>query len=147
MGQVRLETERGAWISLKVLHHSLQACVSRHRLFSFPRTESVLDSSIAAFISAVSRGQYTSHLLFCYDFPETTCVTSRIRHRGFSAQIRKSALCISFLAALRTIRTKAVFVFFHGLFEKKPLCELIFVIYPLKYAKLQKRNQNKDKRR
>jgi len=51
------------------------------------------------------------------------------------------------LAALRTIRTKAVFVFFHGLFEKKPFIELIFAIHRLKYEKLQKINQNKDKRR
>ena len=40
----------------------------------------MLESAIAVPISAVSRGQYTSHLLFYYDFSETICVTSRIRH-------------------------------------------------------------------
>ena len=93
--------------------------------------ESVLESAIAAPVSAVSEGQYRPCLLFCYDFSKTTCVTSRIRHRGLYAQIGQFDMCISFLAALRTIRTKAVFVFFHGFFEKKPLCELIFVIHLL----------------
>ena len=128
-------------------HHFLQACVSRHRLFLFPSTKSVLDSTITAHILGIPSAPDWPILLFCSVFSEQGCVTSQIRHSQFSAQIRKSALCISFLAALRTIRTKAVFVFFHGFCEKKRFSELFFAIHRLKYEKLQEINKNKDKRR
>ena len=140
-GAERKNTASSAWnregtcISLKLLHHSFLAVWFVTRLFSFSRTKSVLKSAIAAQIFAGSTGQYPAHLLFCYDFSETTCVTSRIRHSPFYARNWKLVLCISFLTALRTIRTNCSFSVLSRLFGEKCSLQVDFCHSSLKVWK------------
>ena len=68
------------------LHHFLQACVSRHRLFSFPRTKFVLDSAIAVLVFGIPSTPDWPILLFCSVFLERGCVTFQIRHTPFYAR-------------------------------------------------------------